>query len=100
MDKEQVGECPDNGCRKTCRHASDENLDRSVPASFSAPVIRALADLLFVHSSLPKESASLAALYTPITGILTSTHGVSHKNRAFLALMLCQRWDGELPPPH
>jgi retrograde regulation protein 2 len=78
----------------------DENLDRSVPASFSVPIIRALADLLFVHSSLPKESASLAALYSPITGILTSTHGVSHKNRALLALMLCQRWDGELPPPH
>jgi retrograde regulation protein 2 len=78
----------------------DKNLDRSVPASLSAPVIRALADLLFVHSSLPKESASLAALYSPITGLLASAHGVSHKNRALLALMLCQRWDGELPPPH
>lgn len=78
----------------------DKNLDRSVPASLSAPIIRALADLLFVHSSLPKESASLAALYSPITGLLASAHGVSHKNRALLALMLCQRWDGELPPPH
>lgn len=78
----------------------DEHLDRSVSPSFNAPVVRALADLLFVHSSLPKESTSVAALYTPITGLLASAHGVSHSNRALLALMLCQRWDGELPPPH
>jgi retrograde regulation protein 2 len=78
----------------------DKELDRSVPASFSVPIVRALADLLFVHASLPKESASLAALYSPITGLLASAHGVSHTNRALLALMLCQRWDGELPPPH
>jgi retrograde regulation protein 2 len=78
----------------------DKDLDRSVPASLSPPIIRALADLLFAHSSLPKESASLAALYSPITGLLAAAHGVSHTNRALLALMLCQRWDGELPPPH
>jgi retrograde regulation protein 2 len=78
----------------------DKALDRSVPTSFAVPVVRALANLLFVHSSLPKESASLAALYSPINGLLASAHGVSHTNRALLALMLCQRWDGELPPPH
>jgi retrograde regulation protein 2 len=80
--------------------ADDKELDRSVSASFTAPLIKSLANLLFVHSSLPKESSSLAALYTPITGLLASAHGVSHINRALLALMLCQRWDGELPPPH
>jgi retrograde regulation protein 2 len=80
--------------------ADDKDLDRSEPASFAAPIVQALANLLFVHSSLPKESTSLAALYTPITGLLASAHGVSHTNRALLALMLCQRWDSELPPPH
>jgi retrograde regulation protein 2 len=80
--------------------ADDKELDRSAPASFAAPVVHTLANLLFVHSSLPKESTSVAALYSPITGLLASAHGVSHTNRALLALMLSQRWDGELPPPH
>ena len=78
----------------------DQELDRSVPASFGVPNVRALSNLLFAHSSLPKESTSLAALHSPITGLLASAHGVSHTNRALLALMLCQRWDSELPPPH
>lgn len=75
-------------------------LGRQAPVSFSSPVLRALADLLFEQSSLPKESASLAALYCPITGVLASAHGISHSDRAILALTLCQRWSGELPPPH
>ncbi len=87
-------------------HANNNNnpqLGRNelqVPSSFSRPLIRALADLLYEHSPLSKESASLAALYAPITGVLASAHGVSHPHRAMLALMLCQRWSGELAPPH
>ena len=70
-------------------------------ASFSrVGIVRALADMLYEHASCPKESASLAALYCPITGVLASAHGISHGDRALLALMLCQRWAGELAPPH
>ncbi|KAF7504981.1 hypothetical protein GJ744_001562 [Endocarpon pusillum] len=71
-----------------------------VPASFSRPLIRALADLLYEHAALAKESASLAALYAPLTGVLASAHAISHAHRAMLALMLCQRWGAELAPPH
>lgn len=78
---------------------SDE-LDRYVPSSVAGPVLQALANLLFAHSSLPKESTSLAALYSPITGLLASAHGISHADRAIIALILCQRWNGELAPPH
>ena len=81
---------PTNGAELDCR----------VPGSLTRPLIRALADLLVHHSSLPKESTSLAALYTPLTGVLACAHGVSHKDRALLALMLAQRWDAEIPPPH
>ena len=73
----------------------------TVPSSLLAPsLLRAAADLLFVHSSLPKESTTLAALYAPITGILASAHGISHKDRALIALILRHRWDGKLPAPH
>jgi len=75
-------------------------LDRHVPKSLNRSVIRALADMMFVHSSLPKESTSLAGMYAPITGLLASAHGVSHTDRALLALMLFARWHEDLPPPH
>lgn len=78
----------------------ENDLGRMVPASFTRPFIRALADMLFAHSSLSKESTSLSALYAPITGLLASAHGVSHTDRALLSLALCERWDGGLPPPH
>lgn len=78
----------------------ENSLGRFLPSTFRAPLIRALADMMFVHSSLSKESRSLAALYTPITGGLASAHGVSHVDRTLLALMLCRRWDGDLAPPH
>ena len=72
------------------------------PTSLMAdPVLRAtLASLMYLHASCPKESASLAALYTPLTGELASVHGISHHSRALLALLLCQRWSGDLAPPH
>jgi retrograde regulation protein 2 len=78
----------------------DDRVGRRAPACFAKAVMRALADLMYEQSSSPKESASLGALYCPLTGVLASAHGVSHKDRALLALMLCQRWSGELAPPH
>jgi retrograde regulation protein 2 len=47
---------------------------------------------------MSKESASTAALYSTSTGLLSSVHGVSHIDRAMLALMLEARYQGELPP--
>jgi retrograde regulation protein 2 len=61
-------------------------------------VVRALANVLFVHSDLAKESSSAAALYSTSTGILASCHSLSHKDRALLALMFEERFEGELPP--
>jgi retrograde regulation protein 2 len=75
-------------------------LGMQVPTCFNKPLLRAVADLMYEQSIMSKESTSLAALYAPITGVLASAHGVSHADRALLALMLCQRWSGELAPPH
>ena len=76
------------------------NLDRWVPHSITPAVIRAVADLMYLHSDNPKEIRPVSALFTPITGVLASAHGVSHTDRALLALILCQRWEGELAPPY
>jgi retrograde regulation protein 2 len=77
------------------KHAIHE---RAPAASITVHVVRALANVLFVHSDLAKESSSTAALYSTSTGILASCHGVSHKDRALLALMFEERFEGELPP--
>ncbi|KIW79424.1 hypothetical protein Z517_06036 [Fonsecaea pedrosoi CBS 271.37] len=70
----------------------------SFPHSISTEVIRSLANVFFEHSDLSKESSSSAALYSTSTGILASAHGVSHTDRALLALMFEERFEGELPP--
>ncbi|KAI9804429.1 MAG: hypothetical protein M1825_001328 [Sarcosagium campestre] len=68
------------------------------PASISVPVIHGFANMLYEHAEIAKESASTAALYSTSTGVLASAHGVSHANRALLAIMLDERFEGELPP--
>lgn len=76
------------------------HLDRSIPAAFTPEFVRALANMMYLHHPLPKETRSLSALHAPITGVLASAHGISHTDRAILALALAARWNVDLPPPH
>ncbi|OCT46410.1 Retrograde regulation protein 2 [Cladophialophora carrionii] len=76
------------------------NLDRSLPQTFTPSFVRAVADMMYLHLPLPKETRSLSALHAPITGVLASAHGVSHADRAILALTLCGRWNDDVSPPH
>ena len=71
---------------------------RRFPQEFGHHVIDAFANVMYVHMFMSKETASTAALYSTSTGIMSSTHGVSHQDRARLALMLQARYRGELPP--
>ena len=71
---------------------------RSVPASMTVHLIQAFANALYVHATMSKELSSSAALYSTSTGILASTHGIPHEHRALLALLLQERYGGELPP--
>lgn len=74
------------------------NANRSVPSSISVHIVQAFANALYVHATMSKELSSSAALYSTSTGILASTHGIPHSHRALLALMLQERYGGELPP--
>jgi retrograde regulation protein 2 len=73
-------------------------LGKCVPDTITEHIIEGLANLCFQHTSMGKEVASVAALYSTITGVLSSAHGLSHSSRAKIALMLENRYDGELPP--
>jgi retrograde regulation protein 2 len=75
----------------------DKNADGKNPV-FRQSLIRAFSHLLFAHTSLPKEACAPAALHSTTTGILASAHGISHNDRAVLALLLCERWGGEVAP--
>lgn len=71
---------------------------RSSPSTMDADLVQAYCNLLYVHTHLNKEAASVAALYCSSTGLLASAHGISHSARARLAVMLDDRYEGELPP--
>ncbi|KAH7393762.1 putative sensor of mitochondrial dysfunction Rtg2 [Cadophora sp. MPI-SDFR-AT-0126] len=71
---------------------------RRFPESIGAYVVRAFANVLYVHSVMSKETSSTAALYSTSTGLMSTSHGVSHSDRALLALMLEERYQGVLPP--
>lgn len=70
----------------------------SVPSSITIHLVQAFANALYVHANMSKELSSSAALVSTSTGILASTHGIPHSHRALLALMLQERYGGELPP--
>ncbi|PKX95540.1 retrograde regulation protein 2 [Aspergillus novofumigatus IBT 16806] len=68
------------------------------PESFSVGLITALANMLYAHSQVHRASQSAAALHSTTTGILASINNLTHVDRALLALILCERWEGDLPP--
>ncbi|KAM0328511.1 hypothetical protein ACHAQA_004918 [Verticillium albo-atrum] len=71
---------------------------RRFPPEYSDHVLDSFTNVMYFHMFMSRETASTAALYATSTGIMSSTHGVSHADRARLALMLQARYRGELPP--
>ncbi|KAJ5343708.1 Ppx/GppA phosphatase [Penicillium brevicompactum] len=71
---------------------------RSFPSSITLHLVQAFVNVLYYHATMSKELSSSAALFSTSTGILASTHGIPHSHRALLALMLQERYGGELPP--
>ncbi|KAL4820434.1 major facilitator superfamily domain-containing protein [Aspergillus spinulosporus] len=69
-----------------------------VPSTLSSHFIAALANILYAHSRVPRESRTAAALHSTTTGILASTNTISHTERAMMALILVERWAGDLAP--
>ena len=82
-------------------------LKAGIPSSNNGPplyvvrddaILTSLIHLLHYHAPLPKDTKAPAALRSTTTGLLASTHGLLHGSRAALALAMCERWGGELPP--
>ncbi|TKA83110.1 hypothetical protein B0A55_00884 [Friedmanniomyces simplex] len=75
------------------QHPSDH-----YPSIFTRDLLEAFANLLYHHATHSKDLQSSSALRSTTSGILASIHGVLHENRVLLALLLCQRWGGDVPP--
>lgn len=68
------------------------------PDSLSPNFLRGLGNMLFAHCNIPKETRSAAALHCTTTGILASVNNLTHADRALLALILSERWAGDVAP--
>ncbi|KAL6404966.1 retrograde regulation protein 2 [Ilyonectria robusta] len=74
------------------------NETKKFPEEFGEHVVDSFSNSMYSHMFMSKETASATALYSTSVGIMSTVHGVSHQDRARLALMLESRYGGELPP--
>ena len=63
----------------------------------TAPLRVATINLLYTHGPITKDIRAAAALRSTTAGILASANGLGHFERGMLALILCERWDADLP---
>ena len=70
-----------------------------IPTTLNASFVTAFSNTMYAHSTVPKDSRPATALRCTTTGLLASAQGLSHENRALLALALYERWSGDLLPP-
>ena len=65
---------------------------------FTSPLLESLGNMMYYHSSHSKDLQASSALRSTTSGILAGVHGLLHESRALLALLLCARWGGDVPP--
>ncbi|CAO2652220.1 Nn.00g005030.m01.CDS01 [Neocucurbitaria sp. VM-36] len=63
-------------------------------AAFSGSLITAFVQGMFAHMAHVKDLRGGAALRSTTTGIFSAAHGLSHQQRALLAILLCERYGG------
>lgn len=68
----------------------------AVPNIIHDDLLTATINLLYFHAPLPKDIRAAAALRSTTTGVLAGAHGLSHRDRGMLALILCERWGADL----
>ncbi|KAL9009678.1 MAG: hypothetical protein Q9173_005314 [Seirophora scorigena] len=69
------------------------------PAALTShTMLTSTTNLLHAHASFTKDIRAAAALRSTTTGLLGNAHGLSHTDRALLALIFCERWGGEISP--
>ncbi|KAF3914912.1 hypothetical protein ABW20_dc0107795 [Dactylellina cionopaga] len=83
------------GSGKIARVINDA-LPKSTPEVFWMEIVPAIANLMYFHAGVPKEGRAAAGLHFTTTGLLAGVHGLRHRERALLGLVLCARWGSEV----
>ncbi|KAJ4375842.1 hypothetical protein N0V83_001119 [Neocucurbitaria cava] len=79
---------------ETLLHTSQASSPNSRGALFSSNVVTAFVQGMFAHMAHVKDLRGGAALRSTTTGIFSAAHGLSHQQRALLAILLCERYGG------
>ncbi|KAF2012082.1 Ppx-GppA-domain-containing protein [Aaosphaeria arxii CBS 175.79] len=61
---------------------------------FDVALLTAFVQAMYVHSAYPKDLCAGGALRSTTTGVFSAAHGISHEQRAILAVLLCERYGG------
>ncbi|KAI5305643.1 Proteasome subunit beta type-5 [Ascosphaera pollenicola] len=69
-----------------------------VPEILDKSMTTAVANMMFKYIGMVKQYRKRTALRCTTEGDLALARGLSHQQRAVLALVLCERWDGDLLP--
>lgn len=69
--------------------------DTTPPVEITPQLLTAAGQSLYWFNHLPKDLQAAVALRSTTTGVLAGTHGASHKERAALAIILCEASGGE-----
>ena len=76
--------------RETVPHATKAAL------TIKPELLEATVNLLYNHGAISKDVRASSALRCTTTGILAGAHGLSHHDRQLLALIMCERWGGDV----
>jgi retrograde regulation protein 2 len=66
----------------------------SQKSMFSTTLLTAFVQAMYAHMANVKDLRGGAALRSTTTGIFSAAHGLSHEQRALLAILLCERYGG------
>ncbi|CAK3909348.1 Ppx- -domain-containing [Lecanosticta acicola] len=82
----------------TLPEGSTKDAQDDYKSVFTPERLEAFINLIYYHGSHSKDLQATAALRSTTSGILAGVHGVLHEARALIALLLCARWGGGIPP--
>ena len=68
----------------------------AVPFPVESEVLESVINLLYLQGPIPKDIRADAALRCTTVGVLAGAHGLSHRDRYLVALILCERWGGDV----
>ncbi|PVI00127.1 Ppx-GppA-domain-containing protein [Periconia macrospinosa] len=90
----QYARHPIQGVVEVLLQAAQGSLSEPRETVFSVALVTAFAQAMYVHAAFPKDLAAGAALRSTTTGFFAAAHGISHEQRALLAILLCERYGG------